>query len=382
MDISSIFGFLVNLTIFLVGLSILVLVHEFGHFWAARRNGIKVEEFGLGFPPRLYSKKIGETIYSLNAFPIGGFVRLYGEDSSVEKDKDRSFFNKRKGVRTQVIVAGVLMNILLGIALFTGIYTSLGVPEKTQEKVVVTYIFPDSPAEQAHVKPFDRIVEINQEKIVNIDQVKEKSIQFAGQEIEIKVERSNLEFLVSSIFEKGNVETQAVRLSPRKEPPQGQGAMGIGLDFVPITQTKTYPFYFMPFKAAQAGIDQSFKFSFDVLKGLGRTVSDLTQKREVPKDVAGPIGIFQMTGTAAQSGIFTLLSFFAILSINLAVINIMPFPALDGGRLLFIVLEVLTGRRAFPKIERYAHSAGMIILLALIALITLSDINRFILGNF
>lgn len=382
MDFLSVLNFIQNLLIFLVGLSILVLIHEFGHFWAARRAGIIVEEFGLGFPPSVFSKKINGTIYSLNAIPIGGFVRLYGEDHSVEVDKKVSFYHQSRWARTQVIIAGVIMNVLLGIAVFTVLYSIIGVPTSSENKIAITGVEESSPADKAGLRSLDRVVAINKKAIASNEELKAKAKEFAGQEIEITIERSPVLFLASAVYIQGEVEKFDVKLTPRVEVGPSQGPIGVGLFERSITfnRTKFYPWYLMPLKSSEAGLRESIKFVFEVVSGLGNTASRAF-KGEVPQDVAGPIGIFKITESAASGGFLVLISLLGVLSINLAVINIMPFPALDGGRLLFILLEIITGKRVFPKVERIVHSVGMIILLGLIVLITFSDINRFILGR-
>lgn len=378
-DIASILQFASNLLIFLVGLSVLVLVHEFGHFIAAKRAGIKVEEFGLGFPPKLFKWRRGETEYSLNALPIGGYVRLYGEEHSVASEKNRSFFHQPKGVRVSVIVAGVLMNILLGIVVFTFLYSKLGVPASSSTDVIITYVFDGSPAASAGIKVLDRIDSIAGEKIADIASVKEITDKNRGKEIEYVLVRSELKFLASEVFEQGERERVVVKVIPRETPPENQGAVGIGLDQLSIVQTQFFPWYEMPFRAGIAGIGQSLKFTGEIFKGLGSMVQKLVLQGEVPKDVAGPVGIFQITSAAASvGGSLTLLSLLGVLSINLAVLNILPFPALDGGRLFFIILETIFRRRVFPVYESIAHQVGMILLIALILLITFSDIRRVI----
>lgn len=378
-DISSILQFLSNLLIFLVGLSVLVLVHEFGHFLAAKRVGIKVEEFGLGFPPKVFKWRRGETEYSINALPFGGFVRLYGEEHSVKKEKNRSFYHQSRDVRTSVIVAGVVMNLLLAIVVFTGLYSILGVPTQTKQSVVITYIFPDSPAQAAEVQPLDRIDSIAGEKVTDIEQVKGLTDKNKGREIEYVLERSELIFLANEVFEQGERQKVAVRVTPRETPPENQGPVGIGLDELTITNTRTYPWYEMPYRATVAGLGQSFKFTGDILKGLGSMLQRLVVRGEVPKDIAGPVGIFQITSVAASAGgVLTLLSLLGVLSINLAVLNILPFPALDGGRLVFIIMETIFRRRVFPHYEQIAHQVGMALLIGLILLITFADIRRII----
>lgn len=351
---------LVTLLVFILILSLLVFVHELGHFLVAKKAGIKVEEFGFGLPPRLWGKKVGETIYSVNALPIGGFVRLYGEDEEVEGknvNKSRQFLHKPKGIRAAVTAAGVVMNFLLAVVVFSLIYTKLGIPTET-DNIRVIGIVPESPAAQAGLRDNDVIVSIEGKLIKDSQDFINLTREFAGKEMSVKVNRG---------------EEVEIKVTPRKDPPLGEGPLGV---VISNQEIKFYPFWQMPFRGAVEGVRESFAWTRLIAEGLGMMVFRLVTAGTVPQDVAGPVGIFQITGQVAKTGVWSVLQFLGVLSINLAVVNLLPIPALDGGRLLFIAIEAFIGRRVKAKVEAYAHQIGMIFLLFLIVLITFNDIRR------
>ncbi|MBM3205542.1 RIP metalloprotease RseP [Candidatus Shapirobacteria bacterium] len=345
----------------LVVLSVLILVHELGHFLAAKKAGIKVEEFGLGFPPRAWGKKIGGTIYSVNWLPFGGFVRLYGEDleeSQKLKDKKGAFWQKSKKARATVITAGVLSNFLLAVLIFSVVYSYLGIPTKT-DQIKVVEVFPNSPAAKAGLKSQDIIFKIDDEVLTETDVFIKKIDEKKGQTVNLGVKRQDEELFLT--------------LNPRREPPEGEGPLGV---LIANVEMKKYPFWQMPVRSTIEGTKEAVAWLVLIVKGLGKMMADLFTQGVVPKDVAGPVGIFQITGMVAKSGFLNVLQFAGFLSINLAVINILPFPALDGGRLVFIIYEVVARRKPKPAIERWVNTAGMALLLCLIFLLTLNDLKR------
>ncbi len=362
LNISSILTFAKDLIVFFVALSVLVLIHEFGHFIMARRAGIKVEEFGLGFPPRVWSRKKGETVYSLNAIPIGGFVKLYGEDETVTKDIERAYYHKGKLTRTSILVAGVLMNFLLGVLVFSIISFFSGIVQPSGQ-IKVTGIASNSPAEKAGLKSDDIIISVEGEAVQKSKEFIEKVASYKGKEATLTVSRNS-----ESNFN--------VKVSPRENPPQGEGALGLAFSDVALVHP---PFPQNIFLSVVEGFNQAIFWINVTIQGIADAVKTALGGQK-PEGLAGPIGIFQITGVAAQQGILTLLGFIGVLSVNLAVLNIMPFPALDGGRLLFIIVETLFGKRVLASYEKYAHLVGMIILLSLMVLITFADIQRLISG--
>ncbi len=358
--------FLTVITFFIV-LSILVLVHELGHFLVAKKAGVKVEEFGFGYPPRMFSKKIGETIYSVNWLFFGGFVKLYGEEYTERhgrehgKTRKRAFWAKSKKARTAVIVAGVLANFVLAIVVFSIVYSFSGIPVKTG-KIKIAGLLPNSPAAEAGLKEGDIVLEINNETLVDVNHFINLIDQQKGQQLSLLVERT----------EEGQL---ILWVTPRNNPPEGEGPLGVLVSEIEI---KKFPFWQMPWRGTVEGFKEAFGWAALIIGALKKMVVDLIVHGTVPKDVAGPVGIFQITGVVAKSGILNVLQFMGILSVNLAVINILPLPALDGGRLVFIIYEVVTRKKPKPSFERWVNTAGMAFLLLLIILITVNDIGRLV----
>lgn len=357
-----------SLLIFFVVLSILVLVHEFGHYWVAKKSGIWVEEFGLGLPPRAWGKKIGNTLYSINWLPFGGFVKLHGENSEEEvKDPKKSFLNKSKKARAAVIVAGVVMNFLLAVVAFSVGYSFSGFPRET-DQVKVVELSQGSPAETSGFQIEDVITTIEGKSVTTTEGFITLVEENKGKETEFIVNR--------------NGESVSLMATPRTEHPQNEGSLG-----VVISNSEIYfpPVWQRPFLGIYYGFKDAIFWGQIVFSGFVKIFTDLAGGT-VPKDVAGPVGIYALTSRAAEFGILPLINFMGILSVNLAILNIMPFPALDGGRLLFIIIEAIFGKRVLPKVEAVFHTAGMAILLLLIFAITAYDIRRLIdaggVGNF
>jgi len=384
-----------TLLIFILILSILVFVHELGHFIVAKKSGILVEEFGFGLPPRIFGKKIGETVYSINALPIGGFVKLYGEngeDEVVGNQKTtvgtgRAYFEKPIWKRLSVLLAGVSMNLLLGIVAFSILYFIYGIPTKTG-KIVIAGIAENSPAQLSEVKIDDQILAIDGQKITQMDQFIFLTKEKAGQVIKLEIARekdnpckSENNSVLGGMTTSGEIgfncngENLIVTLIPRINPPEGEGPLGVAIT---DTEMKKYPWYQMPFLGVAEGFKESLSWGKMIISSLGQTVFVLVTKGQVPKDIAGPIGIFQVTSQVAQGGFLAVLQFLGILSVNLAIINILPLPALDGGRLIFLAYEAISKKRVNPKVEDWVNKLGMAFLLSLMVLITINDILRLV----
>lgn len=362
---------------FLLGLSVLVFVHELGHFLAARRAGIKVEEFGIGFPPRILKKKIGETLYSLNLFPIGGFVRLYGEEENVEEDKERAFYHKSLLARAEVVVAGVVMNFLLAFLLFSAIFWNVGIPKDNgMSRVTILGINPESPASQAGIKSFDQILKIGDRTPTSVEEVQGLIRDNVGKNVELELRRVELFFLTDKVIEKGEPETLTLNVTPRTNPPEGQGALGVGLENIRIVETDNLPLHLRLVESVKNGFIETASLTKRTFEGLGQMITTLFVKKEAPKDVAGPVGIYQMTNEVAKLGVLPLIYFLAILSLNLGVLNIMPFPALDGGRLVFIVTEAIFGKKVHAKVEYITNMVGLGLLILFLLWVTRQDILR------
>ena len=345
--------------IFLV-LSALILIHEFGHFITAKRNGVWVEEFGMGLPPRMFGKKIGDTIYSVNWLPFGGFVRLHGELSEEGVvDPKRSFMGKSKWVRAKIIVAGILMNFLLAIVCFAIVYSFLGIP-KEQGFVQIVDISKDSPAAEAGLTTNDVIVSLNKTPVTKSSEFIKLTKENAGKKIALQIKRGEL--------------VQNYNIPLRVNPTDGKSFLGIV-----VTSETTYypPVWQRPFYGAYNGLIVSYQTTLEVLKGLAGLASTIGHGK-APQDTVGPVGILAVIYIVLKQGILPLLNLMGLISINLAVLNILPIPALDGGRLFFIVVEAIFGKKVLPKVEAVFHSIGFILLIALIFTISFFDVKRII----
>lgn len=360
---------IVTIVVFLLVLTVLVLIHEFGHFTMARLIGVKVEEFGLGLPPRIAGKKIGSTIYSLNWLPIGGFVRLAGEDSETEqaernnKHREQYFWARSKKERAAILVAGVFMNFFLAVVI-TGFLLVHGVQEPTGY-VKVVRVVDGTPAAVAGLRVNDLITQVSRAtpdgvqilSMKTTDDLISLSHLYAGQPLTIRVTRGQ----GTPVF---------VTVIPRANPPKGQGPMGIAI--LPDLTVRHYSLAEAPGKAVLINVDRAGQ----MVSSLGTMVARLATLRNPQAEVAGPIGIAQVTGQAVKFGWEAVLELASIISLNLAILNILPIPALDGGRLAFVILEKILRKRVNPVFERNAHQIGMVILLILIVLVSINDIIR------
>ena len=366
---------------FFLILSLLVLVHEGGHFLLAKKSGIKVEEFGLGIPPRLWGIKFGETIYSINLLPFGGFVRLYGEEEKVSKDKQRAFSGKSRKVRIGVLLAGVMMNFVLALGLFGLVYSVLGIPEQTGQVRVLT-VMEDSPAARAGLKEGDLIVavigkEVNstEDFVGIIDQERGKSVT-----LELNRREGNpCQESGSRRIGEGNdyLFCQDSRLYamviPRESPPSDEGAIGV---VISDTEVRHYSFGKMFPKAIYSGTREAYFWAEQMVVALGQILKGVFGGQGIPEGIAGPVGVYQATKIVSQSGFWALVHFTGILSINLAVFNLIPFPALDGGRIAFVLAEGVIGKKKREKVERWANQVGMVLLIGLLAAVTFGDLKR------
>ena len=341
-----------DLIIFIVALSILVLVHEFGHFFAARRTGVKVEEFGLGLPPRMFGKKFGDTIYSINWLPIGGFCKLYGEDGD-GKGGD-SFNHKKPWQKLLIVLGGALMNLVLAIVIFSTVYTILGVPKET-DRVKIISVSKNSPAEMAGLKEGDVVLKVAGTEIKKPDQLTGEVLKHKGGKIDLVINDNKL-----------------INVEVRQNPPEGEGSIGIAIS---NTELVKVPWYRID-EGIKAGFKEAYFWGKIIAGGVYKMISGLFMG-QVPKDVSGPIGMYEATSSINKNqGFLAVVHFFGIVSVNLAIVNVLPFPALDGGRIIFVLYEMLTKKKANQKLEMIVNNIGMILLLGLILLITVGDISR------
>jgi regulator of sigma E protease len=374
-------------------LSFLVIIHELGHFLAARWMKIKVDEFGLGYPPRALTvfKKWG-TLFSLNWVPFGGFVRMEGEDgptpeslpetstnsksksSKVEQveSTDGPFYSKTITQRLIVILAGATVNFVFGILAFSIVFSVLGIPSGA----IIKGVNADSPAAAAGL-PIDSVI------IRATANNQDFDIRGAGQLVAFTQGHYEQEVVLTTIQPcqpvgcKPSERAYTVKLRAA-EIAKTQGALGV----TPDDYAQFYPWYQMPFRGAVVGVEQAIMLGAAILQALSTMVVDLVRSGVVPAEVTGPVGIVddaRKTGIFSQGPIIILL-FMGVISVNLAIMNVLPIPALDGGRAVFLILEKILGKRVVGKVENYANYGGYIILLTLIVLITARDIFRIVTG--
>lgn len=334
----------------------LVFVHELGHFAAAKASGVKVEEFGLGFPPRLISFKRGETIYSLNLIPLGGFTKLLGEE---DPTLPGSLGSKSIPTRALVLSAGSLMNILFPILLV--IFSYMIPHDMLLEKVQIKEVASGSPAQGAGIEVGDFVSQINGRPVTNRGDINYLIQLHLGSEVDI-------------LLQKADLSQKEVHVKPRWNPPPGQGAIGIIIEGVDSTTVReSYPIW--------KAVPESIRHCWEILILFKNEVIGWFIRGSAPQ-LTGPFGIAKLTGEVAKAGISPLLEFAALISMNLAIINLFPFPGLDGGRLVFIALEwVRRGKRISPKREGLVHLIGLIILILLIAVVSYYDIAHIIQGE-
>ena len=354
---------LLTVLLFVAVLAVLVLVHEFGHFAAARLFGIEVEEFGFGFPPRLAGIKKGKTLYSLNWIPLGGFVKIKGEDDP-SKTGPGTFSHRPWYVRSVVIAAGVFMNLVLASTLFA-VGFGIGVPQPLDglpagvrvrdPRVQVIEVLKDSPAEKAGFMAGDILVSIDGQPFLKIDDI-QAYVAAAQGPVEVRLKRGQ--------------ETLDERLTPTTDPQSGKKLMGVALVESAIVSYPWYSAIWHGIAATGFYVKEIFSSFADLIKGLF-----VGQKSGV--EFSGPVGIAVLTGQAARLGFIYLLQFAALLSVNLAVINVLPIPALDGGRLLFIIIEKFRGRSVRPAVEAAIHRIAFFLLLGLVVLVTAHDVARY-----
>ena len=368
--------------IFIIVLGALIFVHELGHFLMARRSGMKVEEFGFGFPPRLGgfvwneekkrhvfiagNKEVSSpyTVYSINWIPFGGFVRIKGENGEGAQDDD-SFASKGALPRIKTLSAGVVMNflfawVLISIVLMIGFPRAIDPEEKidpSKVSVQIAQVVSGTPASDMGAKMGDTIVSVNGEKSLRVERVQEIIQESKGKELTLVVRRGK--------------ETLTLHGVPRVEYPEHQGALGIALGEV---TTARYPF----FEAIIQGAINTWQNTVMMVTGIGMLLGSLfTWNSAGLSDVSGPLGIAYLTKEVTSLGFVYLLYFTAILSINLGVLNILPFPALDGGRVLFVIIEKIKGSPVSQKTEGIFHQFGFLLLIVLMVAVTVHDFIKF-----
>ncbi|MBI4948004.1 site-2 protease family protein [Candidatus Berkelbacteria bacterium] len=354
---------IITTLVFLLIIGILVFVHELGHFLVAKRNGILVEEFAFGFKPRLWGKKIGETVYAINLIPLGGYVKLYGEGEG--ETGERSFKNKTLFQRFQVLVAGSAMNLMLGFLVLTilfgvgfqPIFPGVGDNPFIKEapSVVIEQIAPNSPASLSGLQPGDRVVTLDGNKASIYELIAYVS-QNIGKEVTLVVNRNGTEI--------------TKKLLARKEYPQGQGPLGIALENAGEAKSSIL-------LAPASGAYETGKVIGLSVKGFALFVKDLVVKQEVSDDVTGLIGVGAVTGVARRMGIEYLAQLLVVISIGLGVINLMPIMPLDGGHVVALGYQKVFGRPLSEKQMGYFVTFGLAFVILMFLVVTYKDFIRF-----
>lgn len=378
---------MISLLYFLAVLAVLVISHEFGHFIAAKKSGMGVYEFGFGFPPRFIgiqfkknnckswrvvwgNRELNDsdhdygTIYSFNWLPLGGFVRIKGENGEEANEKD-SFGNKKFVPKALTLVAGVLMNILVAVVLFSAGYM-IGSPQNidtvkdvsgvSDRRIEVLNTLPGKPAESAGVMSGDQIIAVNDFNNPRLKEMQEYVDLHKNEEILFKIKRGN------DILEKS--------IHPAIYSETGKGGIGVAIAEV---GTIKYGFFSSLFHGAKT----TLLVLKEILVSFYELVKGLFVGSGHSADVSGPVGVAVMTGKVAKLGIVSLIQFMAVLSLNLAIFNILPIPALDGGRLLFLVISKIRGREISQKVEQIFHTVGFALLMLLVVVVTVRDISNF-----
>lgn len=337
-----------SVLISIIIISILIMVHELGHFAIAKYNDVQVDEFSIGMGPKLLGMKKGETEYTLRLLPLGGYVRMAGMDDP-ENNDPRGFNKKSVSQRMAIIFAGAFMNFVTAIFFFIFVFMVIGVPSNAN---VIGDVLPDRPAERIGLEPGDQIIRINDVDVGTWEDIVNSIHLYPGEEIELTVSRGT--------------ETRTVSVVPELDEASGRGLIGI------LQSTERQGF----FDSIVLGMRQAYDFTKLLIVSLVQMFTGA-----IAPDVSGPVGIVQMVGEVSRFGAASLLTFAGILSINLAVINLFPIPALDGSRLVFLGLEALRGRPIDPQKENVIHLIGFALLMILMVVITYQDILRLLMTS-
>lgn len=344
-----------TILIVVIGLSLLILGHEWGHFFAAKKFGLKVDEFGFGFPPRIFAKRKGETEYSFNWLPFGGFVKIAGENDRMTGDLDklnnltapekkRIFLFQPAWKRSVIILAGIFINFVIGWVLFSSV-AMVGTPAT----MIISNVQENSPAEAAGIKPGDLIQDYkNAEEFIAFVNANR------GKEISFTVLRGTEEVVIKA--------------TPRAKIVEGEGGLGVGLD----SGQEKVSF----FKAFGVGFKQTVFVTEGTFAGFYMMIKGLVTSGKVPADITGPVGIFSVANDIGKIGYIYLVNLIALISVNLAVLNLIPFPALDGGRFVMILAEKIKGSPVPVKVEGIINGVGFALLLLLMVVITARDVVK------
>ncbi len=364
-----------SVIIFIIILVVLILAHEFGHFIVAKWSGMRVDEFGIGFPPKLWSKKPvnSETTYSINAIPFGGFVKIFGEDRMEDSEPEpRSFSARPRHLQAAVIVAGVAANFIFAwLLLSVGFMSGFPTPAQVENGIVpesanllITAVSDGSPAEKAGILPGDHISSLSS----GTDVLSKNSITPEAMSAFIA---THGEKEIAITYTRGGEESM-VFVTPTSGILTDRPAVGITMDLVEITRLPIH-------KALYEGGKTTIAVTEATVRGFWMLISESVRGNGAGLSaVTGPVGIVGLVGDATSFGFAYLIAFTAFISINLAVINIIPFPALDGGRLFFLAIEAVKGSRIKPAVTAWANGIGFVLLIGLMVIVTFRDIIKLI----
>jgi regulator of sigma E protease len=367
---------ILSIIVFLFILGILVFVHELGHFLVAKAAGMRVDEFSIGFPPRLFKKRKGDTLYSINAIPFGGYVKIHGENfegGAPTDDDARSFDHKPVWMRMLVILAGITMNLVFAFVVLTVAFsvgfvsvaqdlTQIPGATVTQGQVLITDIVKGSTADQAGVKAGDYVTKATDVQTGTVTQIGSVSTLIAYTKAE---QAKGAEKIKLTIDRDGVTQDKEVAISHEGTP--------IGVIIQPVDIVRI-PFWRAP-GAAVKEIGYIVGITWDALKGFGKR---LFVHGQLDPTVSGPIGIYQATASATHAGVVSTVFLLVVLSINLALFNVLPIPALDGGKFLFLVIEAVFGKKAVNrKFESIVVTISFILIIGLIIVLSVRDISKF-----
>ena len=362
--------------IFFAVLILLIVVHEFGHFIVAKRSGIRVDEFGIGFPPKLFGKKYGETEYTVNALPFGGFVKIFGENPDSESisgpDSSRALIHKPKLIQAAVLFAGIFFNILLAWILFS-VTLMAGTPAAvivnqslskyiSNERVLITQVLPGSPADKAKILSGDEIISISN----STSQLKINT----SKEVSSFIRDDNGKIIKINVIRDGKIKT--ITVTPQRgliNDLPNTPAIGVAMGLIGTLKLPVH-------LAIWEGGKQTISMLYHITVGISTFLYNALLFKADLSSVAGPVGIVSLIGSASALGLVALMNFTALISLNLAVINLVPFPALDGGRLLFLLIEAIKGSPIKPRIVNTFNILGFTFLIILMLVVTYSDILR------
>lgn len=356
---------ILTIAVFILILGFLVLAHELGHFIVAKKTGMKVQEFGIGFPPTLIKKNYKGTLYCLNAIPLGGYVKIKGEDGASKEDPD-SFSAKPVWQRSLALIAGVSMNIMAGWIIFILLFAvnvpveiTPDIPEKyvLSKHIIIDELLDNSPAKEAGLKIGDEIISINEIPVSSIGMFQSQVSNPKESILELKIKRHN--------------ETINILVEPKILEQVKENRKAIGVALINMGNVR-FPIH----KAIIAGTKSSYGYLSRIAKAFAGILKGVFYGQGIGA-LGGPVAIAVATNDVIDLGFARIMIFTAILSFNLAILNITPFPALDGGRLIFLAVEAIRRKPSRKEVEDWFHKIGFILFMLFAIFITYKDIIRF-----